>query len=631
MEPGSIVTGTVVDITGDFVVVHAGLKSEGVIPRNQFLDENGEFNLQIGDQVHVAMEVVDDGWGETRLSREKAKRAETWKMLETAFDNHEVVEGQISGKVKGGFTVDINEIRAFLPGSLVDIRPLRETAHLEGKPLEFKVIKLDQKRNNVVVSRRAVLEEENSAEREALLASLQEGQVIKGIVKNLTDYGAFVDLGGVDGLLHITDLAWRRIRHPSEMVNVGDEIEVKILKFDREKNRVSLGMKQLGDDPWVDITRRYPEGSRVLATVTNLTDYGCFAEIEEGVEGLVHVSEMDWTNKNIHPSKVVAVGDEVEVMVLDIDEERRRISLGIKQCRSNPWEEFAINHAKGDRVSGKVTNLTDYGCFAEIEEGVEGLVHVSEMDWTNKNIHPSKVVAVGDEVEVMVLDIDEERRRISLGIKQCRSNPWEEFAINHAKGDRVSGKIKSITDFGIFIGLDGGIDGLVHLSDISWNEPGENAVRRYSKGEEIETVILSVDPERERISLGVKQLDQDPFSDFTAMNDRGTIVKGTVAEVEPKEAVIELAPEVTGTLKASEISQDRVEDARNVLKAGDEVEVKIISIDRKNRNIGLSIKAKDMEDERQAVRDHRNRETAERPATTLGDLIKQQMDQGGNE
>jgi len=543
MDKGSIVTGTVVDITSDYVVVHAGLKSEGVIPRNQFLDENGEFNLQIGDQVHVAMEVVDDGWGETRLSREKAKRAETWKMLEGAFDNHEVVEGQISGKVKGGFTVDINEIRAFLPGSLVDIRPLRETAHLEGKPLEFKVIKLDQKRNNVVVSRRAVLEEENSAEREALLESLQEGQVVKGIVKNLTDYGAFVDLGGVDGLLHITDMAWRRIRHPSEMVTVGDEIDVKILKFDREKNRVSLGMKQLGDDPWVDITRRYPEGSRVLATVTNLTDYGCFAEIEEGVEGLVHVSEMDWTNKNIHPSKVVAVGDEVEVMVLDIDEERRRISLGIKQCRSNPWEEFAINHAKNDRISGK---------------------------------------------------------------------------------------IKSITDFGIFIGLEGGIDGLVHLSDISWNEQGEDAVRRFTKGEEIETVILSVDPERERISLGIKQLDQDPFSDFTAVNDRGTIVKGTVKEVEPKEAVVELAPEVTGTLKASEISQDRVEDARNVLKEGDEVEVKIISIDRKNRNIGLSIKAKDVEDERTAVRDHRSRDT-ERPATTLGDLIKQQMDQDSNE
>ncbi len=543
MEPGSIVTGTVVDINSDFVVVHAGLKSEGVIPRSQFLDEHGEFHLNIGDQVHVAMEVVDDGWGETRLSREKAKRAETWKMLESAFENHDVVEGQISGKVKGGFTVDINEIRAFLPGSLVDIRPLRETAHLEGKPLEFKVIKLDQRRNNVVVSRRAVLEEENSAEREALLASLQEGQVIKGIVKNLTDYGAFVDLGGVDGLLHITDMAWRRIRHPSEMVNVGDEIDVKILKFDREKNRVSLGMKQLGDDPWVDITRRYPEGSRVLATVTNLTDYGCFAEIEEGVEGLVHVSEMDWTNKNIHPSKVVAVGDQVEVMVLDIDEDRRRISLGIKQCRPNPWEEFAINHAKSDRIAGK---------------------------------------------------------------------------------------IKSITDFGIFIGLEGGIDGLVHLSDISWNEPGENAVRRYTKGEEVETVILSVDPERERISLGIKQLDQDPFSDYTAVNDRGTIVKGTIREVEPKEAVVELATDVTGTLKASEISQDRVEDARNVLKAGEEVEVKIISIDRKNRNIGLSIKAKDIDDERTAVREHRSRET-ERPATTLGDLIKQQMDQGSND
>jgi small subunit ribosomal protein S1 len=544
MEPGSIVTGTVVDISDDFVVVHAGLKSEGVIPRSQFVDERGEFKLQIGDQVHVAMEVVDDGWGETRLSREKAKRAETWRLLESAFDKGEAVQGMISGKVKGGFTVDINEIRAFLPGSLVDIRPLRETAHLENKPLEFKVIKLDQKRNNVVVSRRAVLEEENSVEREALLESLQEGQEVKGLVKNLTDYGAFVDLGGIDGLLHITDMAWRRIRHPSEMVNVGDEVQVKILKFDRERNRVSLGMKQLGDDPWVDITRRYPEGARVLATVTNLTDYGCFAEIEEGVEGLVHVSEMDWTNKNIHPSKVVAVGDQVEVMVLDIDEERRRISLGIKQCRPNPWEEFAIHHAKGDRVSGK---------------------------------------------------------------------------------------IKSITDFGIFLGLDGGIDGLVHLSDISWNEPGENAVRRYSKGEELETVILSVDPERERISLGIKQLDQDPFSDFTAVNDRGTIVKGTVKEVEPKEAVIELAPDVLGVLKASEISVDRVEDARNVLKPGEEIEVKIISVDRKNRNIGLSIKAKDIEDERSAVRDHRSRE-AERPtATTLGDLIKAQMDQDSND
>jgi small subunit ribosomal protein S1 len=542
MAPGAIVTGTVVDVDSDWVIVHAGLKSEGVIPKSQFLDENGECTLQIGDLVKVAMETVDDGFGETRLSREKAKRAESWQQLETAFEGEEVVKGIISGKVKGGFTVDVSDIRAFLPGSLVDVRPLRETAHLEGKPLDFKVIKLDQKRNNVVVSRRAVLEEENSAEREALLESLQEGQTVKGIVKNLTDYGAFVDLGGVDGLLHITDMAWKRIRHPSEMVNVGDEADVKILKFDREKNRVSLGMKQLGDDPWVSITGRYPEGARVRATVTNLTDYGCFAEIEEGVEGLVHVSEMDWTNKNVHPSKVVALGDEVEVMVLDIDEERRRISLGIKQCRPNPWEEFAINNAKGNRVSGT---------------------------------------------------------------------------------------IKSITDFGIFIGLDGGIDGLVHLSDISWNEPGETAVRRYSKGEEIETVILSVDPERERISLGVKQLDQDPFSDYTAVNDRGTKVMGTIIAVEPKEAEIKLAEDVIGILKASEISVDRVEDARNVLTVGEEIETKIISIDRKNRLIGLSVKSKDIEDERQAVRDHRDTESERPSATTLGDLIKAQMDKPG--
>lgn len=541
MAPGAIVTGTVVDIDSDWVVVHAGLKSEGVIPRSQFFDENGEFNLSIGDQIKVAMETVDDGFGETRLSREKAKRAESWQVLEIAFEKEEVVKGIISGKVKGGFTVDVSDIRAFLPGSLIDVRPLRETAHLEGKPLDFKVIKLDQKRNNVVVSRRAVLEQENSAEREALLGSLQEGQTVKGVVKNLTDYGAFVDLGGVDGLLHITDMAWKRIRHPSEMVNVGDDVDVKILKFDREKNRVSLGMKQLGDDPWISITRRYPEGSRVAATVTNLTDYGCFAEIEEGVEGLVHVSEMDWTNKNVHPSKIVSLGDQVEVMVLDIDEERRRISLGIKQCRANPWEEFAIHNGKGVRVSGT---------------------------------------------------------------------------------------IKSITDFGIFIGLDGGIDGLVHLSDISWNEPGESAVRRYSKGEEIETVILSVDPERERISLGVKQLDQDPFSDYTAVNDRGTKVMGVIVSVEAKEAEIKLAEEVMGTLKASELSVDRVEDARNVLKVGDEIETKIISIDRKNRAIGLSVKSKDIEDERQAVRDHRQGEP-ERGAATLGDLIKAQMDQGG--
>jgi len=539
MAPGAIVTGTVVDIDSDWVIVHAGLKSEGVIPRSQFLTEDGEFSLNIGDQVKVAMEVVDDGFGETRLSREKARRAESWDMLDAAFAESEVVKGIINGKVKGGFTVDINDIRAFLPGSLVDIRPLRETTHLEGRPLEFKVIKLDQKRNNVVVSRRAVLEAENSVEREQLLNSLQEGQSLKGIVKNLTDYGAFVDLGGVDGLLHITDMAWRRIRHPSEMVNVGDEVDVKILKFDRDKNRVSLGMKQLGDDPWVEITRRYPENSRVQATVTNLTDYGCFAEIEEGVEGLVHVSEMDWTNKNIHPSKVVTVGDAVEVMVLDIDEERRRISLGIKQCRTNPWEEFSALHKKGDKMSGS---------------------------------------------------------------------------------------IKSITDFGIFIGLDGGIDGLVHLSDISWNEVGETAVRRYSKGEEIETVILSIDPDRERISLGIKQLDGDPWSDYTEANERNTIVPATVMSVEQREAVVKLADDVEATLRANEIKIDRVEDARMELQEGQEIEVKIINIDRKNRGIAVSIKAKDEAEERAAVEEHQAAEP-DRAATTLGDLIKAQMDQ----
>ena len=538
MAPGSIVTGTVVDIDDDWVVVHAGLKSEGVIPKNQFLNEEGVCTLNVGDQVKVAMEVVDDGFGETRLSREKARRAESWEKLEEASEQGEVVIGIINGKVKGGFTVDVSDIRAFLPGSLVDIRPLRETAHLEGKPLEFKVIKLDQKRNNVVVSRRAVLEEENSHEREELLASMQEGQDVKGIVKNLTDYGAFVDLGGVDGLLHITDMAWKRIRHPSEMVNVGDEVDVRILKFDREKNRVSLGMKQLGDDPWADIVRRYPEGARVMATVTNLTDYGCFAEIEEGVEGLVHVSEMDWTNKNIHPSKVVSVGDETEVVVLDIDQERRRISLGIKQCRPNPWESFSVAHAKSDTITGT---------------------------------------------------------------------------------------IKSITDFGIFIGLEGGIDGLVHLSDISWNEPGETAVRRYSKGEQIETIILSVDPERERISLGIKQMEKDPFSDYAAEHDRGDIVTGKVLEVQPKEAVVELVEDVIGILKASEISIDRVEDARTALKEGEELEVKIVNMDRKNRTIGLSIKAKDIEEERQAVKEHQKQESDRGGPATLGDLIKAQM------
>ncbi len=537
MQPGAIVTGVVIDIDSDWVTVHAGLKSEGVIPRSQFIDSNGDCALSIGDEVQVALESVEDGFGETRLSREKAKRAEAWKDLEAAHEADEVVKGMINGKVKGGFTVDINSIRAFLPGSLVDVRPVRETTHLEGKDLEFKVIKLDQKRNNVVVSRRAVMEAANSEEREALLETLQEGMTVKGIVKNLTDYGAFVDLGGVDGLLHITDMAWKRIKHPSEIVEVGQEIDVKILKFDRERNRVSLGLKQLGEDPWVEITRRYPEGSRVKA---------------------------------------------------------------------------------------RITNLTDYGCFAELEEGVEGLVHVSEMDWTNKNVHPSKIVQLGDEVEVMVLDIDEERRRISLGIKQCQQNPWDAFASQFAKGDKVSGAIKSITDFGIFIGLEGNIDGLVHLSDISWNEAGEEAVRNYKKGDEIETVILSIDPERERISLGIKQLEDDPFGNYVAENDRGAIVTGEVIEVDAKAVVIKLAEEVEGVLKASDISRDRVEDARNSFKVGDSVEAKIISVDRKNRVLGLSVKAKDYDDEQEAVKSLKDQDEAASPGT-IGDLIKAQM------
>ena len=538
MEPGSIVTGTIVDIDKDYVVVYAGLKSEGKIPRSQFAADGNDIDLDVGDEVKVVMETVDDGHGETRLSREKARRAECWEMLEDAFENSTAVKGLLNGKVKGGFTVDINDIRAFLPGSLVDIRPLRETAHLEGRDLNFKVIKLDQRRNNVVVSRRAVLEEENSAEREALLASLQEGQEVKGVVKNLTDYGAFVDLGGIDGLLHITDMAWRRVRHPSEMVTVGDEVMVKILRFDREKNRVSLGMKQLGDDPWVDITRRYPEHARVQATVTNLTDYGCFAEIEEGVEGLVHVSEMDWTNKNVHPSKVVAVGDQIEVMVLDIDEDRRRISLGIKQCRPNPWDEFAAAHKPNDRVRGR---------------------------------------------------------------------------------------IKSITDFGIFVGLDGGIDGLVYVSDISWNEPGERAVRRYSKGEEIDTVILSIDSDRERISLGVKQLELDPFANFIADHPRGSVVEGDVVAVEPKEVTVRLAAEVEGRLAAAEIDVERVQDARSAVSMGDQITAKIIGVDRKNRTINLSIKARTMDDESREHENYKEQKTAAPSPTTLGDLIKAEM------
>ncbi|MBA6412860.1 30S ribosomal protein S1 [Parahaliea sp. F7430] len=539
MEPGSIVTGVVIDIDNEWVTVHAGLKSEGVIPRAQFNDAAGECHLSIGDEVQVALESVEDGFGETKLSREKAKRAEAWKDLEAAHEADEVVTGVINGKVKGGFTVDINTIRAFLPGSLVDVRPVRETVHLEGKELEFKVIKLDQKRNNVVVSRRAVMEAANSVERDALLESLQEGMTIKGIVKNLTDYGAFVDLGGVDGLLHITDMAWKRIKHPSEIVEVGQEIDVKVLKFDRERNRVSLGLKQLGEDPWVEITNRYPEGSRVQA---------------------------------------------------------------------------------------RVTNLTDYGCFAELEEGVEGLVHVSEMDWTNKNVHPSKIVQLGDEVEVMVLDIDEERRRISLGIKQCQQNPWDAFAAQYAKGDKISGSIKSITDFGIFIGLEGNIDGLVHLSDISWNEAGEEAVRNYKKGDEIETVILSIDPERERISLGIKQLEGDAFSDYVAENDRGSIVTGEVVEVEAKAVTVKLADEVEGILKASDIARERVEDARSQFKVGDSVEAKIISVDRKNRALALSIKAKDYDDEQEAVKSLKVQDEVASPGT-IGDLIKAQMNE----
>jgi small subunit ribosomal protein S1 len=539
MTPGAIVTGTVIDIDSDWVTVHAGLKSEGVIPRNQFLDEQGNLPLAIGDEVKVALETVEDGFGETRLSREKAKRAESWMELEAAYEKNDIVTGVINGKVKGGFTVDLNNIRAFLPGSLVDVRPVRDTLHLEGQELEFRLIKLDRKRNNVVVSRRAVLESVSTEERDALLEKLQEGISVKGIVKNLTDYGAFVDLGGVDGLLHITDMSWKRIKHPSEIVNVGDEIDVKVLKYDRDRNRVSLGLKQLGEDPWVAIKQRYPENTRVKAVVTNLTDYGGVAELEEGVEGLVHVSEMDWTNKNIHPSKVVNLGDEIDVMILDIDEERRRISLGIKQCFQNPWDGFAENFNKGDKISGS---------------------------------------------------------------------------------------IKSITDFGIFIGLDGNIDGLVHLSDISWDETGEEAVRNYKKGDEIETVILSIDPERERISLGIKQLEDDPFMNYASEFEKGSIVKGTVTSVDAKSATLSLGEGIEGVLRASEISRDKVEDARNALKEGDEIEVKIVSVDRKNRVLSLSVKAIEIDDEKAAIQEHKNQEAADVSPATIGDLIKAEMD-----
>jgi small subunit ribosomal protein S1 len=540
LKPGSIVTGQVVEIRDDVIVVNAGLKSEGIVPISQFRNSNGELEVELGDNVEVALDAVEDGFGETRLSREKAKRALVWDKLEAAFNEEETVEGKISGKVKGGFTVDIHDIRAFLPGSLVDVRPVRDPAYLEGKDLEFKIIKLDRKRNNVVVSRRAVVESEFSAEREELLSSLEEGAILKGVVKNLTDYGAFLDLGGIDGLLHITDMAWKRVRHPSEVVNVGDELEVRVLRFDRERNRVSLGLKQLGEDPWNDLSRRYPVSTRLFGTVTNITDYGCFVEIEDGVEGLVHVSEMDWTNKNVNPAKVVQTGEEVEVMVLEIDEERRRISLGMKQCSANPWEAFAAIHNKGDKVTGA---------------------------------------------------------------------------------------IKSITDFGIFIGLDGGIDGLVHLSDISWLTPGEDAVRNFRKGEEIEAVVLAVDPERERISLGIKQLDQDPFATFMAANPRGSIVKGTVKEVDARGAVVELADGVDGYLRASEIRKERVEDASKELSVGDEIEAKFISLDRKNRSVSLSIKAVEDAELAEALEEY-HQSSSSSGTTSLGELLKEQLDQG---
>ena len=538
IKPGSIITGIVVAVNDDVVLVSAGLKSEAVIPLEQFKNDNIEGGISVGAEVEVALDAVEDGFGETKLSREKAIRARTWIDLEKAFEEGAVVQGTINGRVKGGFTVEIDNVRAFLPGSLVDVRPVRDPAYLEGKSLEFKVIKLDQRRNNVVVSRRAVVEKEYSAEREALLKELQEGNTVKGIVKNLTDYGAFVDLGGIDGLLHITDMAWKRVKHPSEVVEVGQEIDVKILKFDRERQRVSLGMKQLGDDPWQDLARRYPPQTRMF---------------------------------------------------------------------------------------GKVTNIADYGCFVEIEDGVEGLVHVSEMDWTNKNVNPSRVVQIGEEVEVMVIEIDEDRRRISLGVKQCKPNPWAEFAATFNRGDKVSGQIKSITDFGIFIGLDGGIDGLVHLSDISWDYPGEEAVRNYTKGQEIEASVLAIDAERERISLGIKQLEKDPFSGWLAAHPKNSIVTGTVTEVDARGATVDLGDGVFGSLRASELARGRVEDARTMIKVGEVIEAKFTNIDRKNRTIALSIKAKEVHEEAEVVSSYHSESAAAPVGTTLGELLKEKL------
>jgi len=538
MNPGEVITAEVVAIDQNFVTVNAGLKSESLIDVAEFKNAQGEIEVKVGDFVTVTIESVENGFGETKLSREKAKRAADWIALEEAKENGDILSGVINGKVKGGLTVMINSIRAFLPGSLVDVRPVKDTSHFEGKEIEFKVIKLDKKRNNVVVSRRAVLEATLGEERKALLENLQEGSIIKGIVKNITDYGAFVDLGGIDGLLHITDLAWRRVKHPSEVLEVGQEVEAKVLKFDQDKQRVSLGMKQLGEDPWSGLTRRYPQGTRLF---------------------------------------------------------------------------------------GKVSNLTDYGAFVEIEQGIEGLVHVSEMDWTNKNVHPSKVVQLGDEVEVMILEIDEDRRRISLGMKQCQANPWEEFAANHNKGDKISGAVKSITDFGVFVGLPGGIDGLVHLSDLSWTEAGEEAVRKYKKGEEVEAVVLAIDVDKERISLGIKQLEGDPFGNFISVNDKGSLVKGSVKSVDAKGAVVALSDEVEGYLPASEFAADRVEDLTTKLKEGDEVEAVIVTVDRKNRSIRLSVKAKDAKENREALNSVNAAATASAGTTSLGDLLKAKL------
>ncbi|CAG7855787.1 30S ribosomal protein S1 [biofilm metagenome] len=533
MSPGAMLMGTVIDIENDMVIVSTQSKSEGVIPKWQFLNNKGELEVKVGDEIEVALDMFEDGLGATLLSRDKAKKNKAWAELENAFEKQETIIGQINGKVRGGFTVAVGALRAFLPGSLVDVRPIRDTTFLENRDLEFKVIKIDQKRNNVVLSRRAVVEKEYSEEREELLKTLEEGAIVTGVVKNLTDYGAFIDLGGIDGLLHITDMAWRRVRHPSECVEIGQEINVKVMKYDKEKNRVSLGMKQMGEDPWQNIARRYPAGSRAF---------------------------------------------------------------------------------------GKVNNLTDYGCFVEIEEGVEGLVHVSEMDWTNKNVNPSKLVQLGDDVEVMILEIDEDRRRISLGMKQCKPNPWDEFAAAHNKGDKISGKIKSITDFGIFIGLEGGIDGLVHSSDISWAEDSEASVRDYKKGDELETVILAVDAERERISLGIKQLEQDPFQNFLATNEKGSLIKGVIKEVDAKGAVVTLADHVEGYIRASEIQRDRVEDARTLLKEGDEVEAKYIGVDKKSKTISLSIKAKENDEEVSSIKEH-TQQSAGSP--TFADIFKQ--------